>query len=144
MLALSRSVLVCLLLVPAAAFAKHKSEFVHTYEQVWGSAVRMIRVDYGFPIRDRDEEIGFILFEYKDGERKYPGSMEIVRIEQDGRPAIRVVTQINGMPKYVERMMLDKLKLKLRTDFGVPIDKPIKKPAEPPADEPPADDVKPE
>ena len=136
--ALARLILILLWLMPATVFAKHSSEFGHSFEQVWGSAVRMIRVDYGFPIRDRDQEIGYILFDYKDSDRSYPASLEVVRATQDDRDVIRVVIQINGMPGYIERMMLDKLEAKLRNDFGVPPERPRKKPIEAPPEEPPA------
>ena len=120
------------LLAPATTHAKKTEDFRHTYDQVWGAAIRLIRVDQGYPIKDRDQTVGYFLFEYKDDGRMYPGSVELVRIEDQGGGPIRVVMQIPAMPSYIERMLLDKLKKKLIDEHGEPA--PPKKPAEPPAE----------
>ena len=122
------------LLLPATAQAKKTADFRHTYDQVWGAAVRLIRVDQGYPIKDRDQSVGYFLFDYKDDGRTYPGSVELVRIEDQGGGPIRVVIQIPAMPSYIERMLLDKLKRKLVDEHGEPAPPPPKKPEEPPTD----------
>ena len=121
------------LLLPATTYAKKTEDFRHSYDQVWGAAIRLIRVDQGYPIKDRDQSVGYFLFDYKDDGRMYPGSVELVRIEDQGGGPIRVVMQIPAMPSYIERMLLDKLKKKLVDEYGVP-EAPPKKPAEPPAE----------
>ena len=120
------------LLSPATSQAKKTADFRHTYEQVWGAAVRMIRVDQGYAIKDRDEAVGYFLFDYRDDGRKYPGSVELVRIEDQGGGPIRAVIQIPAMPSYIERMLLDKLRKKLINEFGEPAPPP-KKPADAPS-----------
>jgi hypothetical protein len=90
------------------------------YEQVWGAAVRLIRVDQGFRITDQDRDVGFVLFEYVRAGHRAQGSLEIVRVEQDGRPAVRVVVHLSKTPSYMERLLLDQLERKLRGDYGVP------------------------
>jgi hypothetical protein len=122
-----------LLWAPRVAEARQDSELAYPYEQVWGAAVRLLRVDYGFPIRDRDEAIGFVLFDYQEHGRSVQGSLEIIRTAEEGLPGVRVVLQIPSMPSYIERMLLDRLARKLREDFGVPAPPPS--PAPPP--EPP-------
>jgi hypothetical protein len=119
------------LLAPATSQAKKTEDFRHTYDQVWGAAVRLIRVDQGYPIKDRDESVGYFLFDYKDDGRMYPGSVELVRITDQGGGQIRVVIQIPAMPSYIERMLLDKLEKKLVDEFGEPAPPP-KKPVDPP------------
>ncbi len=134
---------------PGAASARQTKELQYPFEQVWGTAVRLLRVDYGFPIRDRDEDIGFVLFDYVDAGRTYQGSVEIVRVEPRENtsvrrrpgttlelPGVRVAMHIPSMPSYVERMLLDRLERKLREDYGLPV-QPPRRPAEPPAEEPP-------
>ena len=128
------------LLSPATSQAKKTADFRHTYDEVWGAAIRLIRVDQGYPIKDRDQTVGYFLFDYRDDGRTYPGSVELVRIEDQGGGPIRAVIQIPAMPSYIERMLLDKLRKKrgarpsakeaLVDEHGEPAPPP-KKPAEP-------------
>ncbi len=127
-----------LLGLPAAARADQDQSFGHRYEQVWSAAVRMVRVDLRFPVTDQDEAIGYVLFEYRDRGRGHPGSIELVRVAEDGRDKVKVVVKIPAMPSYIEQMMLDRLARKLLEEFGEP-PAPPRRP-DPPADEPPADD----
>lgn len=120
------------LLVPAApASARLSHEYTYTYDQLWQAAVRMVAVDFRFPITERDPEIGFLLFEYRDQGRAYHGSVELVRTRgPHDTPQVRVVMQVQGMPTYVERMMLDRLTRKLTDDYGTP--PPTRRPPAPP------------
>jgi hypothetical protein len=122
------------LLAPTTSHAKKTEDFRHTYDQVWGAAIRLIRVDQGYAIKDRDQSVGYFLFDYKDDGRLYPGSVELVRTGDQGVGSIRVVVQIPAMPSYIERMLLDKLEKKLVHEYGEP-SPPPKKPVEPPADD---------
>ncbi len=112
------------LLLPATSHAKKTADFRHSYDQVWGAAIRLIRVDQGYPIKDRDQSVGYFLFDYKDDNRSFPGSVELVRIEDQGGGDIRVVIQIPAMPSYIERMLLDKLRKKLVDEHGEPVPPP--------------------
>lgn len=106
-------------LAPSVAQARVSGEISYSYEQTWQTAVRMLRVDLQCPITDRDEEMGFVLFEYTSQGRTYPGSVEIVRsTDARGQEHIRVTVQVPAMPSYVERMMFDRLTRKLREDYG--------------------------
>ena len=125
---------VAALFIPATGHAKKTEDFRHSYDQVWGAAIRLIRVDQGYPIKDRDQAVGYFLFDYKDDGRLYPGSVELIRIEDQGGGPIRVVMQIPAMPSYIERMLLDKLEKKLISEYGEP-PAPPKKPEEPPSDD---------
>jgi len=106
------------LLLPAVGQAKKTEDYRHSYDQVWRAAVRLIRVDQGYPIRDRDESIGYLLFDYKDDGRTYPGSVELIRIKDQGGGSVRAIIQIPAMPGYIERMLLDKLEKKLIHEYG--------------------------
>jgi hypothetical protein len=122
------------LVLPATASARRSDSHAYRYEQVWSAALRLLRVDYGFPIRDRDEDVGFVLFDYVGTGRAVPGSLEVVRTRQNDQDVVRVTLNIPAMPAYVERMILDKLQRKLREEFGEPLAPP------PPREEAESDD----
>jgi hypothetical protein len=134
-------------LTPAVAEARVSGEISYSYEQTWQSAVRLLRVDLQCPITDRDEEMGFVLFEYTSQGRQYPGSVEIVRsTDADGQEHIRVTVHVPAMPSYVERMVFDRLTRKLREDYGDVRTRrrpqaPTTRPSDesPPREDPPAD-----
>jgi hypothetical protein len=123
--------IIAALLLPAVGQAKKTEDYRHSYDQVWRAAVRLIRVDQGYPIRDRDEGVGYLLFDYRDDGRTYPGSVELIRIKDQGGGSVRAIIQIPAMPSYIERMLLDKLEKKLINEYGEP--SPPKKPEEPEA-----------
>lgn len=127
-------------LVPAPAQARRESELRYRFNQVWGTTVRLVRVDYGFPIRDRDEEVGYLLFDYQDGDRSYPGSFEVVQVKVDGERRIKVTCSIPAMPSYIEQMLIDKLEKKLEADYGEPPPPPRKRPQRDLRDEKKGDD----
>jgi len=151
MLAQARRLLLALAITTAAwstsasvAEARFSGEVTYSYEQTWQAAVRLIRVDLQCPISDRDEELGFVLFEYRTGGRSYPGSLEVVR-RTDGRGVehIQVTVQVNAMPSYVERMVFERLTRKLREDFGESRTRRRPQPPEespPPVESPPSED----
>ncbi len=116
------AVLVALALaVPSTGFARRSDTHAYRMDQMWSTVVRLLRVDYGFTIRDRDRDIGYLLFDYPHGNRSVPGSIELVPIEEGGRPQVRVTLSIPAMPAYIERMILDRLTRKLREDHGQPL-----------------------
>ena len=129
------ALVVLMLLVPDTAGARRSDAHAYRMAQVWSTAIRLLRVDYGFPVRDRDREIGYLLFDYTDRGRSHPGSLELVPFEaQNGQTQIRVTLSIPAMPAYVERMVLDKLKRKLLEDHGEPL-RPPRRVVEEPASE---------
>lgn len=142
-LASAALVLLALLHAPVAS-ARSAEEYAYTYDQLWRAAVRLVAVDLRFPITDRDPEIGYLLFEYRDQGRAFPGSVELVRTQgPDGAERVRVVVQVEAMPSYVERMMLDRLRRKLTDEHGAPprsAPRPAPAPP-PPAPTPPAEDA---
>lgn len=91
----------------------------YTYEQTYGTALRMLRVDMGLQIREKDKDLGYVLFDYKSpesGDRIHNGAMELVRLS-DG---VQVAVQLPAMPSYHERMIVDALAKKLETEYGTP------------------------
>ncbi len=124
------------LLAAAPAQARKQRELPQRIDQVWNAALRMIRVDMQLAVTDRDQEGGYVLFEYVANGKRFPGSIELIAQAKGARPSTVVVAQVHGQPSYVEVMLLDKLEKKLFEEVGVPPEPP--KPAPPP---PPPEDA---
>lgn len=112
----------------------------YTFEQTYGTALRLLRVDLGCKITEKDQDNGYILFDYtspESGKRVHHGSIEVVRRKQ----GTHVTVQLPTLPQYHEQMIVDALMKKLSTEHGEPParekdkekDKE-KSPAAPPAD----------
>jgi hypothetical protein len=129
------------------AEARKQTEYRYPFERVWNTALRMVRVDMRLPVTDRDSDAGYLLFDYMDHGRRFAGSIELVKRERDEMPVITAIIQVQGMPSYVEQMMLDKLARKLKDEVGDPLEPkkpapekpkdPAKKPDAPPEGEAP-------
>ena len=114
-------------LAPSTGFARRSDTHAYPMDQIWSTVVRLLRVEYRFPIQDRDREIGYILFDYLHNGRSVPGSVELIPVEEHGLHQVRVTLHIPAMPSYVERMILDKLTRKLRNEYGTPLERPIER-----------------
>ncbi len=126
-----RALAVCTLLaVPYAlsatnANAKTAYESSYGFDRTWNAGMRLVRVDLGLKISEKDEGAGYLLFDYKSpesGTKPVPGSMEFVRSKDTG--AVRVVVQIPQMPGYHEQVVIDQLARKLRNEYGDPPKRP--------------------
>ncbi len=103
-------------------------ETPYSFEQTFGTAMRLIRVDLGCIITEKDPANGYLLFEYtspESGARVHRGSLEIVR----GRESTHVAVQLPTLPRYHEQMILDALNKKLTAEHGSPPAKPKPSPA---------------
>src|SRR4051812_34854496 len=117
-----------LFLQPQFADASVAYESPYSFEQTFGSAMRLLRVDLGCKITEKDADSGYVLFEYTSGEsgkRVHKGSLEVVR----GK-ATHVALQLPTLPGYHEQMIVDALIKKLSSEHGEP---PKTKPRSPPA-----------
>lgn len=131
-------VVLAVLVIPAAialpAFEARASvayESPYTFEQTFGSALRLVRIELGCIITEKDVENGYLLFDYtspESGSRVHHGSVEVVR----GKPGSHVAVQLPTLPQYHEQMIVDALVKKLAAEHGAP-------PAPLPAPAPPAD-----
>jgi hypothetical protein len=104
----------------------------YTFDQTYSTALRMVRVDLGFKVTEKDAENGYILFEYtspESGKRVCAGAIELVK----SKGKVQVTVQIPAMPQYHEQLIADTLQKKLATDYGEPPKKPA--PAPPPPEE---------
>jgi hypothetical protein len=116
-----------------AAEAKATFESPYGYGRTWNAALRLVRVDKGWKITEKDEASGYLLFEYTSPENAKPSaaSVELVR-GSDNDVAVGVVVQIPQMPRYHEQWVLDALAAKMRREYGDP---PARR-KHPPSDEP--------
>ena len=123
------SVLVGSALVGAAFFglgshdarAKSSYESSYGYDRTWNAGMRLVRVDLGMKLTEKDESAGYLLFDYmspESGKKAVPGSMEFVRSKETG--AVRVIVQIPQMPGYHEQVLIDALQKKMRAEYGDP------------------------
>jgi len=110
------------------ADAKSSFDSAYGFDRTWNAALRMVRVDMNMKITEKDEQSGYLLFEYKTQESSKPtsGSMEFIRSRDD---SVHVVVQLPQMPKYHEQVLVDDLARKLRNEYGEP---PRRKPPAPP------------
>lgn len=135
---------VCLVLalvsVPTVAAARAKGEVSYPFNSVWTTLVRLVRVDLGCAITEKDKDEGYVIFDYEDAGRTVPGTIELVRSKRGVQEVISLVVQIPAMPSYVERMVIDRLERKLREELGVPRQAPnAPPPTTPPATPTPAE-----
>ena len=123
-----------LLLVPDIAYARREATVGYQLSRVWTAAVRLIRVDVGCAVTEKDRHDGYLLFDYPLNGTLHSGSLEVFEVFSGGRRDVKVILQIQGMPSYVEMMLLDKLEKKLKADFGAPKEQhpePVLPPAKP-------------
>lgn len=125
-------VVLCVPSTPAEAKATYASPY--TLGQTYSAALRLIRVDNGFKINERDPDAAYILFDYEShesGTRVTPGAIEMV----PGRDHVTVLVKLPKMPRYHEEVMMNALKRKLQSDYGEP--PPKREPEPPPREEEP-------
>ena len=83
--------------------------------------------------REKDEDAGYVLFDYTDGPKPCKGSLELIRAtDREGRDATRIAISIPDLPRRYEQMLLDKFLAKLRDDHGPPAPPPPQHKPEPP------------
>ena len=89
---------------PAEAESSYESTY--GFDRTWNAALRMIRVDMGCKITEKDDQSGYLMFEYhpSDSKKVSSGSMEFIRSrDQDG--SVRLVLQLPQMPRYHEQVI---------------------------------------
>jgi hypothetical protein len=104
---------------PASARSAYDSTY--GYDRTWNAAVRLVRVDLGLKVTEKDEESGYLMFEYRSPESRgaSAGSIEMVHSKDPSTP-VRVVVVLAQMPRYHEQMIVDALAKKMRQDYGEP------------------------
>ena len=124
--ALAAPAVVALQGTDAEASVAYESRY--TFEQTFGSALRLLRVDLGCKITEKDVDNGYLLFDYtssESGKHVHHGSVEVVRTRQ----GTHVSVQLTSLPRYHEQMIVDALVRKLVAEHGDP---PAREKAPPP------------
>jgi hypothetical protein len=101
----------------AGASVAYESRY--SFEQTFGTALRLIRVDLGCKITEKDMDNGYLLFDYtstESGKQVHRGSVEVVR----GQKGAHVSVQLPSLPRYHEQMIVDALARKLMAEHGDP------------------------
>lgn len=115
------------------ALARREQTYAYAFTRVWTTAVRLLRIDFASPITEKDVESGYFLFDFVDGNKQHPGSIELIRLQESGGESVRVVLQIPALPSYVEQNLLERLGRKLSAEYGSPVGaKPATKPEQAP------------
>jgi hypothetical protein len=100
--------------------AKTAFDCPYTLAQTYNTALRMVRVDFGFKVTERDPSAAYVMFDYKSsttGDHVVPGSIEML----DSSRGVKVIVQLSQVPRYHEAVMSDALRKKLREDYGEPL-----------------------
>jgi hypothetical protein len=138
------------LALPPTAAARREANFGYSLSRVWNAAVRLVRVELECAISEKDKDDGYFFFEYPYQGKTYPGTVEVISLQDAGGDHVRVIVQVPAMPSYVEGLILDRLAKKLEKEYGVgktpdtePKPEPKPKPEQDANQEPTADRGKP-
>lgn len=116
----------CALVLAAAALAAHPSPAAarsqttvgYRVEAVFAATVRFVRVELDAKLLDKDGDAGYVVFEYVDDGKPYRAAFELVATERNGRTEVTIVLDIADRPDYLEAVLLERLRKKLRADLG--------------------------
>ncbi len=126
-------ILALLALASAPASAKSNRKVSYSYEQIWPTAVRFLRVDEGLKILEKDADAGYVLFELSDEGKRFQGSMELVRGQDESTgETVDIIVQISDRPSYMEVSILDRMLKKIRSELGEPKEAPKQAPKKAP------------
>lgn len=116
---LGLAVAAAIVLTGEPATAKTSYDSAYGFERTWNAAIRLVRVDMGLKVTEKDDTTGYLLFDYKsaEGSKVSSGSMEFIRSKEPDAP-VRVVVQLSQMPRYHEQMLVDSLTKKMRAEYG--------------------------
>jgi hypothetical protein len=126
----------------SAADAKAKLDSRYTFEQTFGTALRLIKVDLGLQVKETNADWGYLLFVYthpESGKRENQASFSFVKADDQ----VQVTLQVPDMPSYHEQFILERFKRKLESEHGEPPKPPDKKPPPDEGDDDEGDDNKP-
>jgi hypothetical protein len=99
---------------PRPAWARSQTTVTYPAERVFAAAIRFVRVDLDAKILDRDADAGFVVFEYVDDGKPYRSALEVVATDK----GVSIILDIADRPDYLEQVLLDRLRRRLRDDLG--------------------------
>src|SRR5580698_2904032 len=100
------------------AEARSTFDSAYGFERTYNAALRLVRLDLGLRITEKDDKSGYFVFDYRStdtGNKVSSGSIEFVRAPEADAP-VRVVVQLPQMPRYHEQVLVDSLVRKLHQD----------------------------
>ncbi|MEM6293428.1 MAG: hypothetical protein AAGA54_19300 [Myxococcota bacterium] len=102
--------------------------------QVWGAAIRYLRVDRDYAIVDRDPDTGYIVFEIPlGGDRRGRGALEAFETtDASGRPSTQLQVSTEAGPTHLPHTLMEGIAKKVRGERGQAPPPPPKAPVEPP------------
>jgi hypothetical protein len=113
---------------PGSVEAKANLDSPYTLAQTFNAALRLVRVDLGLTVTEKDPGVAYVLFDYKStesGARIIPGSIQML----DTGRTVKVVVQLGQMPRYHEQVVVDALAKKMRDEYGDPTPRSSRKEA---------------
>ncbi|MFO7564794.1 MAG: hypothetical protein R6X02_19275 [Enhygromyxa sp.] len=131
---------------PAAArplaLIENRRILSYPFEQVWPTAIRYLRIDRGFEVTDRDEEAGYMLFEFPvESGRMGNGSVEMFATEDAaGRASVSISVNTGAGPVHLPNSILDGIAAKVRAERGQPVAPPKREQPPPKDKDKPEDD----
>lgn len=117
-----------------AAQAKVEGASPYTLPQTFGAVLRLLRVDLGLEVTEKDNEASYVLFRYRmvgDPKRIVEGAIELIALPNH----VKIIVKIPQLPETHERLLRDRLVRKLRDDYGEPPKRV--EPSKPPSGSPP-------
>ena len=123
---------VCLV-AASTANARADTDCYYSLPQVFGAALRYLRVDLGYEVTEKDADSAYLLFRYRvpgDPKREVPASIEMVKVDR----RVRIFVKVPQMPQLHEQLLRDGLLKKMSLEYGDPPRPAPDKPKPPPAD----------
>ncbi len=137
---LAAAALTLMSLSAAPAHARSSVVVPYAMAEVWPAAIRFLRVDRNYRVREKDEPAGYVLFDLPENKRTYRAALEMVKTtDEEGRVATQLTCTITDLPRRYETTLLDQLAVKVGEERGPP---PAHRP--PVAGDPPPKDSKPD
>ncbi|PRP99048.1 hypothetical protein [Enhygromyxa salina] len=124
------------------ALIENRRVLSYPLDQVWPTAIRYLRIDRGFEITDRDQDAGYILFQFPlEGQRIGSGSLEMFATDDAaGRASVSMSVNTGAGPVHLPNSILDGISAKVRAERGQPLPPPPRQEEPPPDQDDPEDD----
>lgn len=118
---------------PAGTKLSQSRVLPYPVDQVWGAAIRYLRVDRDYAIVDRDPETGYIVFEIPLGQVQGRGALEAFSTtDTSGRVSTQLQISTEAGPTHLPHTLIEGIAKKVRGERGQAPTAPAPKPVPPP------------